>query len=496
MLVIRRFIAVWSILVLLAFTASDLWSQASGLAARVPNDANAIVIFNVDKVLASPIAQREKWKEQRGNAAAAGLTVLPPSASHFIMSSKLDLEYMQPIWEVALAKLKDEPSMPKVAAKWGGKMDRVEGRTAVLLPDDTYVVQLGPGNVAVRRPANRQSVARWLRQSNNASARNLSPYMQKALAYSDKLGTPIVMAMDLEGVISANTLQDRLTNMKSLEGKDVDVAKIAQTLESMQGITLGLNVKDDVSGAMVIDFAGDTSPLKDIAKPLLLEILADRSAMIDEFADWKAVVEPKRVRVIGRLKESGFRRVMSILDAPAALQESMPSLSDESDPQITAKLASQQCFKSVTGLVEDLQERPGKKTLGQVGTWCGRYADKIDKLPMLNVDPELLDYRSYVSSALREASSVLRGVGGESRVRELNAPAQYRTVGRWGSMGAYYGGGYATFEDSRAEAQDRTRIRTEERTSGASSAREIMTEISKATEETRRKMTEKYQAEF
>jgi hypothetical protein len=239
--------------------------------------------------------------------------------------------------------------------------------------------------------------------------------------------------------------------------------------------------------------------LKNIAKPILLEILSNQSAMIDEFEDWQAVVEPKRVRVGGRLYASGLRRILSILDAPASLQQVSPSAGDD-DPEMAARLASQQSFQSVTGLIEDLREKPGKKTAGQVGIWWARYADKIDKLPMLNVDQEMLDYRSYVSSSLRQGSGSLRNVGGRSRVRQQNAPAQYRSVTRWGSTGFYAGSrgwyGTASVESPRLEAQNRSRIREEERVRGAYSARQIMTDLDNATGEIRRRMTEKYKAEF
>jgi hypothetical protein len=119
---------------------------------------------------------------------------------------------------------------------------------------------------------------------------------------------------------------------------------------------------------------------------------------------------------------------------------------------------------------------------------------------MLNVDPELLDYRSFVSSSLREGSTALRDVGGSSRVRQMNAPAQYRSFGRWGSTGFYGGsvvrGVTGVVESPQLEAQNRARIRTEERVRGARSAREVMVEIENATAEIRRTMTEKYKAEF
>ena len=478
------------------FNASVAQAQFHGLVGRVPSDANAIVMLDADKIMASPLARRDNWSEQRANAAAAGLTILPPNASQFVMAARIDLEYMHPTWEVSLARMKSEPSMPKVAAKWGGKIDRVAERNAVRLPDDSYVVQLGPANLAARRPANRQEVARWLRQTNTTRPNHLSPYLNKAVGYVDELGTPIIMALDIEGITSAESVRERLEEFEALKDVKVDLDALAATLASAQGITLGLNVNDRVSGAMIIDFGRDAAPLKDIAKQILLEILGNQSAMIDEFQEWKASVSGQRVRVSGSLGESGFKRVLSILDAPTALQESQPSQTAQSDPQLAARLASQQFFKSISGLIDDLRDKPGKKTTGQVGMWWERYADKIDKLPLLNVDEELLEYQAYVSDSLREGAYVLSGVGGKARVRQANAPAQYRTYSRYNSFGYSNSYRYAAVEDYRLEAQNKARIRTEERTKGVREAQDIMKEINSETAAVRRSMTKKYNAEF
>ncbi len=494
---IRRQLLVFLTLLLPGWEAMT-WAQAS-LAARIPNDANAIVVLDVDKIMASPLAMKENWKEVRKKAVAAGLTILPEAASSFALGAKMDYEFMEPLWELALVANKVPASLPKIATRWQGQIERISGRNAVLLPDDSYLIQLSNTKLAVMRPANRQSVARWLAATDTSEFHELSPYLKEALRYSQKLGTPIIMAMDLEHVASPSQLRRGLEEFSSLQGKDVDVDALATALSSVRGITLGLNFGNQVSGAMLIDFADNVELMKGFAKPLLLEILDRHSAMIDDFADWKEEVSGNRIRVGGQLSTSGVRRVLSFLDTPASLQEFALSPGEQPDESKTAELSSQQYFQSITGLVDDLRSKPkksGASSSGQVGLWCEKYAKRIDGLPMLDVDPALLDYGKFVSSSLRDAAIVLRNVGGRSRTREVNAEPQYRTVGRWGSYGYYGGGAYATFESPRLDAQNRARIRTEERVQGASSARDIMVQIDEATVDMRRQMVEKYNVEF
>ena len=146
---------------LLSVFAIEAQAQFGTLALRIPNDANTIFVLNADKILNSQLAKADNWREQRERAAAAGLSILPASADQFIMAAKMDLEFMQPIWEVALVKVRYEPNMAQLAAKWGGAIDRVEGRSAMITPDDAYVVKLSDSSIGAMKPANRQQVARW-----------------------------------------------------------------------------------------------------------------------------------------------------------------------------------------------------------------------------------------------------------------------------------------------------------------------------------------------
>ena len=47
-----------------------------------------------------------------------------------------------------------------------------------------------------------------------------------------------------------------------------------------------------------------------------------------------------------------------------------------------------------------------------------KYAKRIERLPILNVDEELLDYSAFVASQFRGAAGSVRGMGIQSNVRE------------------------------------------------------------------------------
>ena len=484
------------VVALLAAFPTRLTAQFGSLESRIPSGANTVVVFDVERVLASPFAVANELSKRGQAAFESGLSVLPPSATHLMMASQMDLEYMKPTWSVSLMRMSETPSLPEIAARYGGEMDMIAKRNGIRLPNDGFLVAFGKERIGVYHPANRQSVSRWLTSTDTFDGSTLTPYLQKALSYTTDVGTPIILAMDLSQVASSADVLERLKSFGSLQGKDVDLEALSQKLASIRGITLGIKLTDRSIGALKVDFDEDVSVLGDLAKPILLEALGRNGVLIDEFAGWQAKVSKNRVQIAGEFKESGLQRIFSLFGAPSELQASTsPGNLPEDETKMTL-LASQQYFHSVQNLVDDLKDRP-KQTMGQIGAWCGRYAERIDNLPILHVDSELLDYGGYVSQSLRQAETVLRRVGGRTKVRQMNAPARYDGYGRYGyGYGTGYGNSVVAYEDYRAERSDQMRIRSEERVSGADNARSIMQEIKKATADVRRKMTEKYQAEF
>ena len=349
-----------------SWTAVALDADFGPLMARIPGGTNTLVILNVDRIIGSPLAKKDKWQERRDNAFAAGLSILPPDAERFVMAANMDFDFMQPTWTVTLVKIPKKRALSEIAARWGGEMDRISSRDAVKLPDDSYLIPFGENMLGAYHPGNRQRVASWLRQTDRSGDR-LSPYIEKAVGFAEKNGTPIIMAMDFDNVISLNEVQKRLETFEALKDKDIDLTRLATSLSKMKGITLGVTVKDRVHGALVIDFDDDISFIGELAKPMVLEALAKNSAMIHEFEDWKCQVEGKRIRLSGYFGRSGLKRVLSILDAPPVLQEHLhDSPGAEPDEESLKRLASQQYFNSVTGDVDDLTKKPkGKDSVTQ-----------------------------------------------------------------------------------------------------------------------------------
>lgn len=497
------------------FLPSIATAQFKGMRARIPSDANVLILLNVDKMLGSRVADRERWEARRQAAYDAGVSALPPDATEVVLAGRSDLEFGESIWELSMVRLERERNVSTVAQRFGGSMDTIQGRSAARLPNDLFVLQMAPDMLAAYTPANRQDVSRWLRSTDVNSGDQLSPYLETAFAYATKVGSPIIMGLDVQGMISAEDVKRGAEAFQSIIGSEIPVEKLIPLLTSTQGLTLGITLQDDAIGAIRVDFAEPPGALAEIGKPLLIEILQKHGAMIDDIRDWTPSIEGNTFLLRGKLTTNGMRRVMSVLELPPTLTQAMQdAASPGSDQEGTAALlATQQYWNSVNALIEDLREKPKRdkvKTFGQAAIWYDKYARKIDRLPILNVDDEMLDYGVFIADAFRQAEATMKGVGMRTSLRTAsNNPVSggyyttmggYRANSGWGA-GMYgpqatvagVGPGQATLrEKGRTDAI----IRGQERTSGAATVQQIWQGIDKTTAEVRRSMVKKYSADF
>jgi hypothetical protein len=501
-------------LCVVACCASASQAQFEELVDKVPASANAIFLLNVDKVLSSPAAAKNNWKEKVQEAYASGVTILPPQASQAVLSASFDLESTHTLWESAIMRLRNEPALDTVARMSRGSVEEIDGIQSVALPGDAYLVQFANKIVGAMAPANRQAMARWLREIKGRKGSGLSPYLAEAFAFANDLGTPIVLALDLENATSIDQIRLVLASDPEFE-KDtgVEVEKAATFLTSIRGITLGITLADKPFGKIKVDFAENVPFTPEVAKTLLLKALARRGATIDEIEGWTPKVNGKQFTIEGYLEKSGTRRIFSLFDRPPSLPakgEAMPM--QELSKEELVKAATKTYFTNMEEMLDDLRDKPktaSHYTVGQKAVWYKTYARKIERLPVLNVDPDLLQLSSHVTSSLYSAADAITSGAARSRVRQVNAAPTYNyytnsTVYGYSYRSDDFGSGYTPYgststvavEDVQAEFNNRARIRTEERVASVNQARGIVEQMEQQVADMRKRLTQKYQVEF
>jgi hypothetical protein len=432
-----------------AFAADEF----AALARFLPDDANAVIVVNAESLYASPLGQKEGWKAKYIDAFEAAPLILPPSAQRCVLAAEFELENLRPAWEAAAMHLSTDPNVADIAKRHGGVADVLDGVEAVSFRGRAWALKFGPQTFGFISPANRQEAARWAADAKDGNTGNLSPYLQQAVGYADKLGTQVVLAIDLDDAFSAAALKARLAQSDVLQGISPEMA--AKILASLQGVKLGVIVDDKLNGALVFDFADDATPLAPIAKPIVLKAVAKAGAMLPEFNDWTAATKGRSIELKGELTADGMRRIFSLLALDAGIIETAPADSGEpssspappsagptnagtpaatntapvNSPEAAKRsmgVASLRYFRGISKYVDDLQRLQRANSLDQAVMWIENYARKVEQLPTRNVDPDLIEYGRYVAQTFRQIVDQATGVLNEADAAQQPVVTNYR----------------------------------------------------------------------
>ena len=132
----------------------------------------------------------------------------------------------------------------------------------------------------------------------------------------------------------------------------------------------------------------------------------------------------------------------------------------------------------------------GKRQTATV--WMDKYARKIDRMPILNVDEELLEFGAGVSQSLRVMSGAKKSSNVRSGVRQSSTYGNYYSTG----YGGRYGGNSTGYGYGTRPQSQRVQIKTQERAKANMVKFDQFEKIENGLAEMRQRMTKKYMVEF
>jgi hypothetical protein len=500
---------------LFVYQASNVTGEESWqpLLSRAPADANALVMVQLDKVRNSEFAKTAGWTAK--DSLAGGVQVLLPRGEiqRCLFAAQLNLLDLSPTWEVGVLDTSSDPSLELFAQGIHGPRETLGTVSAVRMPFDMYLVKLAPSLFGMMGPADRQKTARWGRQTSGNRPLD-SAYLMKMASFPETIGTEIMIGFDLADTIDLTAARKKMSESPTIREGNIDVDVAAQILTSIEGVALGVRVLDQASAKLRVDFGRDPTPLTKVLKPLLLERLAARGAMIEDFNQWVAEIQGNTAFLTGKLSPLGLSRVLSIVEptlpdsaaptstTPAAStpsgnvaqttpQKTTPTLDSSptsARPQPRADVTRQH-FLKVRTLVTEIRFPSSDLKINSAsgfGVWIDRQARRIDQLPMLDVDPDLLDWSQGVAKSLRVDAAKLRGASIRSSVYSSN-PYAYNASGYAIQGGEYTGMSY----------QSPKQIQSRMETAAANLVHvDVMRMIDDEMASIRRLMTERFQVEF
>jgi len=502
----RKFAAAVVLLVasLLLFSATASVTKAQQptkfgkLLGRVPSGANTLVMLDVDGIRNSLFARNTPADQKPGRKHTNRYVFGAKELDRAVLASDIDLTEFCPVWETALVETNTPPVLADLAQRQGGRMEQLGSMQAIWLPSNGYVVPFDSQLIGVRFPADRQFVAQWANHPPLEGTNTLSPYLKDAARYPENAGTQIIMALDLEHAVDPGAVRQNLETTNAIKGKDVNLDQLAQVMASIRGVTLGILVTTNISGSLRIDFNEDVRIMEDFAKSLILEKLSSFGATVDEFYQWDVRVTENTLFLSGTLSIDGLRRIMMIIDPPTP---NLGADGEESGEAATAR-KTLEYFDALQTLINDVKKPDPKRVVGtgEVAIWMDRYARKIDQLPILGVDEQLVDFAAMVAQSLRDMGVQYRGVGIEASKKSNNPRAQYyygyRGHGGWNRWGGGYAGGYWGITGAEKALPASTIAKRVGRANVSGNRSDLWRQIDDDMAAARRELTKRYQIEF
>ncbi len=468
-------------------------SEFDDLAKQLPVGANTVLVIDVDKVMSTEMARTNGWgnPEKEGNRPI----YLPPEADRVVVAAQVDpVNRFQQSWEAAVISLKESLPMRLVAKAEGGYTDTISGKQAAWTPSDAYFVELNEKTLGLMHPANKQTTSRWVTDQKNGDS-ELSSYLQAAVADTAS-GAQFILALDATDTIPAHRIHQRLTESEVLTKNNLDLDEMVGLFSSLNGIKLAVTITDKAQATARIEFGRSVPFNAAVGKAFVLGALTNLEAEIEDLEAWDFSVDHDAIVVEGELSVSGLRRILSLLEIPttkfSSLKDEETEAEGSAEDIATKSLAY---YKSVTKLIEDLQGH-SKSSRGD-NFWFDRYAKKIERLPILHVDEDLLDFGQKTAETLRVMSGARKSANISAGVSRTNIAA---------SSDDYYGGdGYGRYNYN-YRGSGYNNARSQEKSQNAANKRFQATATNKKVEgfrlienaayEVRRTMTERYGIEF
>ncbi len=485
-----------AVVLLLTASPGKAADELDAMLARVPGEANTLTIVYLDALQKTPVALREGWAKRREVEWLAGTISMPPTGKLAVVATQFNPGSMKNTWELSQIEFDKVFNMYEVGKREGMDVEFINGQKSVRSRRDFYASEVTRFNMGVYSPAKRQDVARWLKFAKENKKPVVSEYLRSATT-EDTRGAHIVMALDVTDHPSPSGVRQRLLTANALKDKQVNLDTLAKFITGIKGVRLAVVADSGFTGELRLDFSDSVEPFSPYLVPLLTEVLDDFGLAPEHLNSWKARMKGTAVTLEGKLSEEDVKKYLALVLPPnPALDIETPAEGGDQKA-----LASQRYFRVVNSLVDNLKKTrkryeelstaasanaPTAYKLADNAVAHDNCAKKIEQLPILDVDEDLVKYALDVSARLRAMAESLRGVKIQDNVLE-----SYRQSSAYGYRG--YGGGYYEYYTNAPEI----RAKKAENAAGSQNDRlKIWAQIDDDTAAMRVKMTERYKIEF
>lgn len=460
------------------------------LVRQVAPDANVLVLVDADRIRRSAFAKQQALQDNDG-ADEANSHVVPRKDVSLLVQSARIRGFRDSLvdWEAALINLHSAASLESTAANYGGRMESLGKRDYVQLPTEAMIFKTGEKSLFVFSPTDRPRATRQLNLAQSSRKVALEGYLAEVYQKQGP-GSDALFVIDLEDMFAPNVIQRFVLDSKTLGKQSAEALRAVKILRTLQGLTLRLKFHEQVEGELTIDFQAPVGDVSIWARDLFFEILAESGARLEDLDDWSFAAHDRQIVFKGALSMSGLRKVFTLIDLPTAIPHELDPRAELTEEQKLArsKQATLRRFRATEQLLGDLRGSKQSKSFGpgEQAVWFDKYAKKIEQLPTLYVDKDLVEYCDDIVLRLRVQATRYRMVGMSTVGYSSNSNAFW----------TYFGNCYSGIYTVHKQMSDRDWARRIERSAAAADKFQQFEAIDQATVEIRRLLTERYMVEF
>jgi hypothetical protein len=460
---------------------------------RVPESANMLVVVDMTRLMQSNLAAKEGWTQQRSLDYLSGKTAFPPSTKSIVTAAQFNPALHQYDWQIGLLQFQDPVDPYVVAKREGSDVEFINGKAIVASRRNSYFLQFDRYNFGMYVPAHRQNFTRWVDFAKDNTTTKVSQYLIDSVQAGGAMGQ-FSVAMDLKNSFNKNAVRQRLGLSKAMTNSKADMDAWTRFIMGTRGLRFSVNVDNDITAELQLDFSEDVQPFADMIPGLVLEVFGGFGFHSGEIGSWKASSSGKSFKLRGNLDQNEVRKIAGLV------LPMMPNTEpdDNLPPEKLKIVTSQRFLRACDSIMTDVRARSDQyertKNFQEDALWFEYYAKKIDQLPTVNVDEDLLQYAANLTGKFRDMADSLRGVDIQNRVLttyEVNA----WTGASWGGQ-AYYGGTGFAGNSYSSNAHEIAQAKAENAAKGAKYRNQIWVQLGDSTNAIRRRLSDKYKEDF
>jgi len=494
----RPFVAIAAIFALFA-GAQPAPAQMEKLAERLPSGGNAVMTIDVARLIDSPLGKKLELQSKLISGYADRPLAIPGTARRVAVGAAVHPTGMASVWQASLIELSGTPRLEPMLQAQGGFADQIEGRKVAWTPRDILYIQFDDTTLGVLRPAQRQFARHWL---SSPSGKVLTPYLFGAVSGAGDAAS--VFAVDLGGAVSVPMLRYGLGlgQFPSLEQFQDNQSKLLAAIASVQGMKISVRATDKLEAEWVIDFDGDVTALGDQAKAFVSDVLTVADLYEGDLEQWNFKAAGKQIIGTGSMNPESLNRLLALLspgDATPAASAAPRAAANGAQPAAANGAArnpaeaSRQYYRAVARILDGVSPKPSPR---QSASWLLAQARIIRQLPVLDVDPALIEWGNTVADTFVRVGQEL--AAGQQRAQVAALGVQSPTaVTTWTDHSE---GSTSDSPETRAAfrnaQQQRRQVSQQERGAAAERAFAIFNDVLSTRGRIRAEMTQKYGIEF